>query len=730
MNRRLPRQVAILTALGLGLVAPVMACYDWEFESVRFNDARPDFFRMPRPWLSWSEKRAIEPQRAERAYDGYNEYWEPARRQVPLRERLRDAARQIERLGQFRQAADLWNRHRLACLDDGEDDQVRPSLADRLAVLRDWRTSADSPDLRAYLRARDLVDSGDSVAAAAALSTIRSPRFRRHAAYLQAAILFHRDDPQCLPVCRRLLLRQPRNPLAAYLLGRCLLAPVLRDEGGAWDPGTAPSASHPQLREATSAFTRCSELAPRTFLAHDALGKAGAGYYRMHDLPRSLSCYLRQLARSTDPSQEQDAWVSARICLNAMRPADHGSFQRLALTQPELGPEYLDLILYWNRRGGASTARLGAFAIELLRRQPRASVAARVLVRIALIENRLGRGARASALASAALDRARDTATRDQARWQLAEGLARGGRTRASLSVYESLAASAGQGRLRRGAHESAAILAERLGDLPNAIRHYFALDYVRDYGYAIDVLASLEDLKAFLRRWPGHPRANLVRYSLGWRQLAAGENAAAVRTFESLGAWRQAVERKNPRTSTSGSPCPSPLWIARFLLDSERAERSACTPAEKAKIAYAVGRLFFRQRYELLYNSALWDGRVDTFSREVTDINHLQRTNVSPSEQAARVRHLEQYSSLRRALQAFERIADRYPRTPEAPRALYSAALCYSYLHSQLDTVWVKERKLNPFRRSVECYHRLQREYPDDPLAVDAARWGGSVRQ
>ena len=112
------------------------------------------------------------------------------------------------------------------------------------------------------------------------------------------------------------------------------------------------------------------------------------------------------------------------------------------------------------------------------------------------------------------------SADRDQARWARALALHHLGRSREALADYERVAEGAVLPRLRAGAHEAAAVVSEKLGDYPNAIRHYFALEYRSDYGYLIDCLASPDDLRAFLSRFPGHPRARLVEYSLGFRQL------------------------------------------------------------------------------------------------------------------------------------------------------------------------------------------------------------------
>jgi tetratricopeptide (TPR) repeat protein len=265
------------------------------------------------------------------------------------------------------------------------------------------------------------------------------------------------------------------------------------------------------------------------------------------------------------------------------------------------------------------------------------------------------------------------------------------------------------------------------MGDRPNAIRHYFALEYRLDYGYLIDCLATQDELRAFLNRFPDHPRARLVRYSLGFRQLQAGQYDAAAGTFASLGQWLSVAERLYHCTTSKEKPRWPPLRTARFLADTVRQEASARTDAERARAAYSRAQLLFRQRHLVLYNGALWEGwRTWAFDIHSPDDVSGGPTVRNASAQRAFDRYQEEHAALYQALRIFEQIANRYPRTPEAPKALYSAALCYTMLPS-LERYW-RERDVNYAGKAIQLYRRLQRDYPSDPLAVAAAEYGGPL--
>jgi hypothetical protein len=281
---------------------------------------------------------------------------------------------------------------------------------------------------------------------------------------------------------------------------------------------------------------------------------------------------------------------------------------------------------------------------------------------------------------------------------------------------------------MRRGAHEAAALLSEEIGDQANAIRHYFALEYRLDYGYLIDCYTSQADLRAFLRRFPNHPRARLVRYSLGFRQLRAGQYDEAARTFASLGAWLDVAEKICDCSTSKGKRRWPPLRTARFLAAAVRREAASRTGAGKARAAYNRARLLFQERHLILYNGALWNGwRTWAFDiHGPADRVFGGMPPLGPREQRRYDRYQEEHAALFQALRLFERIARDYPKTREAPKALYSAALCYTFLPS-LEHYW-SARGDGYREKAIRLYRRIQRDYPHDPLAGPAARYGGSL--
>lgn len=728
------RGLALLALCG---AAPLLACYEPEYRSVHFTDwrwprpkyGRPDFFRMPQPWQGAPpEVRALPLE------DDADEATVPEKRaQVdPAEQALR-----WESAGRFREAAAAW----LRLQQENEEDSGEPvfgdeltqaqGLEDRVAALQAWRGPRDTEPLRLYLRARDLVNVQLYTDARHLLARLTRQPYRSHAEYLRACIVFYSGTPEASAAAfRAVAKRHPGHQRALYMVGRSFFRPAYffrldQVEKGRSAASTVRNLSY--LRRALAGYDACAALTPRTSLTADACGMAAACCVRLGGYAEALLRYCRQLADLPPGSDNHAAFLSARMCLQRMGMADHRAFQARAVTRPELASVYLDLQLCYGQPGARTTYNLGLFALEVLNRRPAAPFSGRLLARLALIEGRLGRWERAERLSAAALSRCAPGAYRDQARWQHALALRQLGRRREALAEYERLAASAVVPKMRRGAHEAAAVLSEEMGDRPNAIRHYFALDYQLDYAYLIDCLATQDELRAFLKRFPHHPEVKLVRYSLGFRQLRAGQYDAATRTFASLGSWLDMAERKYDCATSKKKPRWPPLRTGRFMSDAVRREAAARTNAEKARAAYSRASILFHQRYLVLYNGALWTGN-RTYAFDIQSPDNVSREPNPPDtpEQRAFDRYQEEHAALYQAIRIFERIANDYPKTPEAPKALYSAAMCYDFLPG-VERYW-RDRSGNYGDRSVQLYQRLQREYPNDPLAVAAAKYGGPL--
>ncbi len=729
----------VLCALLALAAAPLAACWSPEHHSVRFNQARPDFFRIPRTWRhDLIQYRARRPEaEAPLSWSWWSE--QPSRSQPLLYSALK-----LEAANRQADAAAIYERFRLA--DDDPSDQYlirfRESLPDRIGALRQARTAVERRACATYLRARDAVNAERWDEAEALLAPLRGTPYGGRAGYLSAAILFRRlprpdGAERALPRFIRAAEAPSVRGLSLFMQGRCHL--ILSVE---------PSESFENEVKVTSVAgisraLRCFTLAAADPILHsEALNMAGRCQTLLGDRPAALLNYCRILAGSRPEADPPGVVTSIRLTLRRMTAAEHRRFQTLAQSHPAAIVPYLDVQLrteLW--RTGA--ANLTAFCVRLVRDRPELPVRAALLTRLAQLAAGARQHERAARLAEAAIRRSAPGIERDEARWIHGTALQSLDRIHPALREFEALSRSS-VGRYRRGAHEAAAVLCERTRDYVGALHHYFELEYDLDYAYLLDVLAPREALLSFVTRYPRHPRRELVIYSLGIRQFREGDYAAASQTLSRVRTFAAKVENSVHVATSRGKPRVSPEKAAGMLRAWDQARSTARTADQRARAAYDAAAFIFHQRHLLFYNAALWGGHYTEMPDEGPTPRRAGRTwafdmqggpydpndpqgELGPSEQATLRRYHERHACLWQALQRFRRVAESFPRSPEAPRALYSAALCCSFLQT-LDSYW-SNSKLPFYAMAIGHYHQIQRDYPDHPLAAAARRFGGSLQ-
>ncbi len=720
------RRVWILPALlAVAAAAPLVACWEGEYRSVHFNSARPDFFRLPSQWrVRTAPPRALPPGEGDT-----NDFYDREVERILAVKGLIRHARGLENAGQYRQAAALWGivQQRVNRGPDGSrpEDQTNalkgdaeawelPSLTGLSERIEALRTGVGL-ELKRYLRLRDQVSSGGA-GAVAALQTLQATRWaeplERNRQYLIAAAHFQRrPNPEEFDAILR---GYPTFGPAAFMAARARYRIALSRKPPA-----------PADLEAAAAAYRGVAGRVRGSLKTESIRMMGGCWYRLKRYPEALEAYAECLAEVPPGERDTPSWLSARWTLREMTLADHRAFRTRTEGRHAVARAYLDLLLDYGLQARATLVELGGYAVKVLARQAPSKRDLGVYVRLGALLERAGEPERAIRVLDRVLPRMPSGATRDRGLWARATALRRLGRTRESLSGFEQLAVEGLTPVNRRGAREAAAILRERAGDYAVALNHYFALDYTLDAAYLLDCLASPDQLRDFLRRFPQHPKVRLVRYSIGIRLLRSGDYSGAIRELEPLGNWLDVAEAAHPSMRSRGGKRMPPLVLARKLLDCDRREKSAATRDEKANWAYEAARTVFHQRHLAFYNPVAWKGwRTFVFDRLEPDSHFQESPTYVESEAAKRDRYQREHAALHQALTRFDRIASQYAGTKQAPRALYSAALCCTLLQS-LEAYW-SDRQGELYPRAIAYYRRLVREYPNDSLVPAARRYGG----
>lgn len=323
-----------------------------------------------------------------------------------------------------------------------------------------------------------------------------------------------------------------------------------------------------------------------------------------------------------------------------------------------------------------------------------------------------------------------------------------------SIADYERLLKECPNSGLRTGAREMLALLYERKGDYALAVDQYFALDYQLDTAYMLDVLMTTEQVRAYrdreeeisknpalaTRDWRAAQkfwkintynkkgddvvvpvsRLDLLNYSLGIRLLRDGKWADAIATLKRVPAkiYEQATTfRKEWEFSERVNP--EPIAVATELGALERAYQQATGQTAKAQALYNYANYYGDHGTLLFYNPLLW--------REVRELSFQFHWNddFNDRKTAEIIRkHMMEHEVYPRARELFIKMANDYPNSPLAPKALYRAAVACHRLNA-FNYWWVdvEGKRHNYAQEALALKKTLIKRYPHDPLVKQASR-------
>lgn len=600
------------------------------------------------------------------------------------------------------------------------------------------RAAAYSPRLLSYLQYR------------AAMNTLRddlaATRFEVLAKHAPDS---PRAEAALIMVPRLLLAESPPLPSGAELLMRC--------------------------RRSDAAVRRLLALNPDTRFRFDAYGALGRIEFVLGRVERALDYYRTQLLFANTNDQRVQAWSSVAACeieRGRLKGTGSANLENIALahllrfeaveggaksvaagqlrevvkrfdsntvvplvrllrSDARALPAYIDWRLDLTPTKPEQRANLVALSQVWLTAHPKSPQAGRVLARTAEIELDLGMPSRALALARRALDRS-GIADADAAlaRFVQASAARRAGKVVESIGAYEGLVKRHPKSYLVGAARENLALLYERQGRLGKALDQYYALDYMYDVAYLVDVRMSPAQLSAYVAAHPKHPRAKELRFALGLRYLRLGEWNRAESLFLSL--------RKPDREEMAGTKgvepnvwyddpasLRDPLATTRELRGLDRAFQSARGKEAKAKALLGLAKGYYERRNLALYNYRLWQGeRANAFG---FSWNHVVATK---ADTQALLRHHFEHECLAHTLTLCERLVSKFPNSGVTAEAAYLGANSARRLGS-LNQWWRAEGRTDAlFARAKRLFTVIVERFPTHAHARHAAEKINQMRQ
>jgi outer membrane protein assembly factor BamD (BamD/ComL family) len=736
-----------------------------QYNSVHFNSGFPDFGTPPRravlpgeydvrpmtteaPMAAWDHNGVL-------SQDG--DAWMDYARDLKLT-RYRAEGLKYAKAGDWQAARHAFAQAAMVAPKDG-NLRERIALIDQILRLPAAQRSALRPQVAHYLNGMIALDRRQYPAAQHEFEPLSTGAgvLREHALYQLASLSYEMFDYGAARASYRKLLQEfPHTDLrerALIMIARASILPAV--ESGR----DLPEGQH-ALQELAAGF-------PHSRFAASAHGLVARCGFLTGDFGRALEFYFSQgdlesaeLIREKLAEQDQPA-VTVRLLAGYLKrlgdsdtyDAYYKTCQRLdgelgdlsakaatlfaerLQSDPRLLSPYLYYRLYHRTPTRQQLKTLCTLAQTTLKRHPEVSLPAAVRVRLAEVFYRDREFKRALEWAGAA----NRTQLSDRGLWMQCAALEKLGKKQEALAGFRALLSRYPASNLRSGAREEIAILSEQQGDLSSALTQYFQLGYASDVAFLLDVRMSPGQIARYLESTPGqsrrpyvvdeqwtseedHPRRvtisrnALIRHSLGIRYLRDDRWGEARRLLKSVRREYGKPFRDHHDDSNWG---PDPLVTVNEMEALQARERRARGDKARVAAAFAIAEYYTAHGTLLFYNHALWKG-----DRERSFDYFWNPAQVTTADQAAVRAYMYRHESLARARNLFLEIADRYPRSPYAPRALYHAA-CDTYQMTHFNQWWNHEATRRNFAgEAVKLMKLLASRYPNSPLKPHALKY------
>lgn len=709
-----------------------------------------DFGRAPQPWMvpGWNN----EMQRGAGSYSDF--HWEERRQEEHARTARRIAttqhARNLETAGHFAESARAYESL-------GSTSELKSFVRDRRELARHL-SGRPSGATALYLQATYLNIFGENEGERAKkiLKGIQdAPDFLRpHLAYVMAS---EQDTAEAYLDVAAKHPRHPRALAAKMMAVRQLLSandasaeqislakqmlPSLLTSGSPyrWSAlGWAARIDYlaGNYDQALQGYFRQLELAETDGQLRNVYGSISLCYEHQGLIDRQIVALLKQreLFTSSDRTEygpietrgDYDRAESANVIRRLFPKMNAGrrtAFNDRLKRDQDVLAEYLAHRIEDTQLSLNDEQNLTNFALDLAAnfRSPKAKLAAR----ISQLCFNTGQFERARRWSERGIKGAGTSEDHGRAAYVHATALARTGHISQGSRELWTLAHSSAPRYLRQAAQEARATMEEGRGNFVEALRSYHAIHYRGDAAFLADAKMTPGQLSQFIATLPRSERP-VYQFTLGMRYLRIGDYRQSRRAFSRLSrdqrlhAGMTAKEFQGEAGWFGDEGYPKGVDPLQTVSDLERLAQGAKTGRtanERAQALYDQASYIYKRKHLLFYSLGLWQGQ----RMILTDLFWSDTFN-GPQDEKAFSRHQDEHECLAHTMRLCGEVIAKYPHSPIRVKALYTGALASQQL-SHLNTKWRVRGEL-PSRRSVKWMSLLVKEYPQHPLAKDAAKY------
>jgi outer membrane protein assembly factor BamD (BamD/ComL family) len=272
---------------------------------------------------------------------------------------------------------------------------------------------------------------------------------------------------------------------------------------------------------------------------------------------------------------------------------------------------------------------------------------------------------------------------------------------------------------LCRAAHEELALLWETRGRLDRALDEYYILGYKPDIAFFLDARMSTDEVRDYLRGHWHSPRRRELMHALALRCMRDERWEEAKRLLRTLPKTAYAAYNPHPDDWWLDKPSPDPLHALSDLSRLQAAIGRARSQQSRAAAMYAYASYYYSHGTLLLYNAQLWQGDRAAAFAWWWNTRHATKQDTLLAH-----KHMYDHEVYARCMRICQEIARRYPRSSEAPMAMYRTACCMERLANFND--WWRQENTNArlLKKAIHWMKQVYIQYPHDRLAPSARKY------
>ncbi len=475
---------------------------------------------------------------------------------------------------------------------------------------------------------------------------------------------------------------------------------------------------------------------PQSDRRGDALGWMGFVHRSLHDEASATEWYLKQAIEPAENVQKQ-GFDSLKINLNRLDDIEAQRVGQLLRRKPQYLPAYVEYRVNYSDGGVADADTLWKLADDVIKTQGEGGMPPRASGYFASAAYWQGDWDKALLWAGRAVA-SEDDMARAIGRYVRGSVYKKKGRLPEAIREYRACLKQPSYRALQAGAMENLASCLEKEGRLGEALDLYFDLGYAPDVAYMLDIRMSPTDIERYIQKNPRHPKLPILRYSAAMRWLRQEQFDKARAQFNRISPRQLRVLAflDDPgRFRRFDEQSTDQLFDPREVLaiwESLKWKMSRAKGSEvRAKAAYELASFFYKNRNLQLYNASLWQGS-RIYYQTMTGAGYKEGA-VSGAEFGDQLeytrRHMEEHEALNHARLICLEILEKYPESEVAPQAAYRGALASDRL-AGFNPLWywyANETGLD--REGSRLLELLIRNYPNHPLAEDARKYSGYLR-